>query len=257
MFRSRLGRLERLLLLRWRSVAGFAQAISGYRRNEAIPSPRQCFYEPGVFRGIAQYFSKLVDSRVQVAFDVDKSVAPQVVLQFLPGDDLARARQQQPQDFKRLTAEFKLDPALADLAGLQIDFKDPETDRIRYVNCAAHLPLTLSYASLAPGARKSGEHTRLTSAAILPTMRELRADILFMNIQFAYVLRYPRSSPKVAQAPSRPRTTWAKASQSESPLRPWFCSLLSFRQHHPLRRASHAHSLISWYSTILQLPLRF
>ena len=93
------------------------------RRDESVAPPRQRFDKARTFRRIAQHLANLVDGCVQIVIDIDESVRPQPLLQFVPGHNLAGGLQQDGQNLKRLASEFQLQPALAQFSRLKVNFE--------------------------------------------------------------------------------------------------------------------------------------
>ena len=70
---------------------GINLASLSHRSKEAIATAGQRFDKARVFRRVAQRLADFVNGRIQVVIDIDKSVRPQPLLQFLPRHHLAGA----------------------------------------------------------------------------------------------------------------------------------------------------------------------
>jgi hypothetical protein len=81
--------------------------------DEPIPPPRQRLDKARTLGRVAQHFANLVNGGIQVVIDVDESVRPETLLQFLPGHDLPGALQQDGENLKGLASELQFHPALA------------------------------------------------------------------------------------------------------------------------------------------------
>ena len=82
-------------------------------RNKAVPASRYGLNEAWIFSRVAQRFANLIDGRIQVVVDIDEGVWPEPVLQFIPGDYLARLLEKYGEYLKGLAAQLELHPTLA------------------------------------------------------------------------------------------------------------------------------------------------
>lgn len=99
-----------------------------YRRDEAVADSRDGLDKLGFAGGVSNSLAKFLHCRVQTVFEVDESILwPELGLQFLAGDDLARAGDQQEENFERLTVEFEAAAELVEGARRSIDCEIPET----------------------------------------------------------------------------------------------------------------------------------
>jgi hypothetical protein len=113
----------------WRSSLRDSERVQ--RGDETIPAAWNRFDESRVFRRVAQGQANFLDGRVQALVEFNERAGrPNGPMQFLTGNQLARAADQQLQNSKRLFLE--LDPAalLAQLSGSEVQFESPEPDDV-------------------------------------------------------------------------------------------------------------------------------
>src|ERR1039457_4584895 len=106
--------------------------------DEPIASPGKRFDKAWALRRVAEDLPDLVDGRVEVALDIDKSIRPQPLLQFLPRHHLPRPLQQNCKHLEWLPAELQLHAIFAQLARLHVCFKRAEAYKPRTGLCFTH-----------------------------------------------------------------------------------------------------------------------
>jgi hypothetical protein len=105
--------------------------------EEAISPARQGLNEPWIVGVIPQGLPNFVDSFVKPMLEIDERVLrPELLMEFLTGDNLAGFLQQGDQHLERLTAKLELQPCSAKFAGMQIYLEVSEAkDSIRGHGC--------------------------------------------------------------------------------------------------------------------------
>ena len=77
-------------------------------RDESIADARDGFDEAGLGGGVADGPAKFLDRGVEAVLEVDKgTVRPELSAQFVAGDDLAGADEQEEENLKGLAMEFE------------------------------------------------------------------------------------------------------------------------------------------------------
>jgi hypothetical protein len=73
--------------------------------------------------------AQLVDGSVDAVFETyHRIVRPKLLLQLLSHHQFAGALKQPRQHFQRLTRQLEFDPALAQLTGMDVEFKGAKAD---------------------------------------------------------------------------------------------------------------------------------
>ena len=92
---------------------GFRRVQPLHGRDEPVAAFGQGFDVAGVFGGVGQRFAYLIDRRAQAVVEVDHGLgAPDLLLQFLAGNDFSRTAEQDGQQLKRLTLQLDANAAL-------------------------------------------------------------------------------------------------------------------------------------------------
>jgi hypothetical protein len=100
-----------------------------HRSDEPVTAFRQSFDVVGVLRRVAQGLPDLVDCRAQTVVEVDyRFRSPDLLLQFLPGDDFSGVAEQDGEQPERLALEFDAYSTLSQLTGAKVGFEDAKTD---------------------------------------------------------------------------------------------------------------------------------
>ena len=129
------------------------------QRDETIAAARQSLDESGIVGIVSQGESNLGYGCIERVVEVDKRVfGPDFLAQLFPRDQLALVFQQDGADLKRLALQGHLCAILAQFPGLQVRFKNPETDNLRG---------TLNFYHLQPQACDSNSSTVLVRFSIL------------------------------------------------------------------------------------------
>ena len=82
--------------------------------------------EARILRRVAQRFTNLVYGFVDAVVEVDDRLAPEFLVQLLPGYQLSGFLQQHRQDLKRLLLQPDAQAALRQFSGSQVDLEDTE-----------------------------------------------------------------------------------------------------------------------------------
>ena len=99
------------------------------RRNEAITAPSECLDKHRSVRRFTERIAQPFDGGIKTMIKVDKGVRrPELIAQFLSGNQFSRMFQQSGQHLKRLFLELYFLSPLAEFPGLKINFKVAETD---------------------------------------------------------------------------------------------------------------------------------
>jgi hypothetical protein len=102
-----------------------------YLRNEAVATTRQGLNEAGAFRRVAEGFAKAGDGAVQAMIEIDEGVGrPNPLPQLFLGHYLAGVFDEDCENLERLFLQLDPDSPLAQFAGLEVQFKNPELDEI-------------------------------------------------------------------------------------------------------------------------------
>ena len=117
--------------------------------DEAIPATRQGLDEPRGVGRISERFPQLVDRRVDAVIEVHDRPGPELLLQLLARDELARLFQEHCQHLQGLLLESDSDSLLAQLSCPEIDLEHPEPNDLRGVGYIRHRQLLLVGATLA------------------------------------------------------------------------------------------------------------
>src|SRR6266513_3062179 len=92
-----------------------------------VAAARNRLNEMRTLGGITQHFAQAINGFFECQLVVNEGVSrPHALAEFLTGDDFLRMFQQDLQHLERLAREFLLQPAFANLTGLQIHFEDTE-----------------------------------------------------------------------------------------------------------------------------------
>jgi hypothetical protein len=97
--------------------------------DEAVTPAWQRLDVPRIVGGIAQRIAQPLNRCVDAVVELDDGVVgPQHLAQLFAGHQLARPVQQHDQDSERLLVEANLDPVLAQLGGLNVEFERAEAE---------------------------------------------------------------------------------------------------------------------------------
>src|SRR5579862_4660995 len=97
------------------------------RPDEAVATAVERLDVARVFRVVIEGLPEFFDGAVEAEVEVDEGIfRPKFFLEFVAGDDRARALEQCRKDLKRLLLELDPNARLAQLAGFQIQFEHPE-----------------------------------------------------------------------------------------------------------------------------------
>jgi hypothetical protein len=97
------------------------------RRNETIAAAGQSFDEAGILGRIAERFAELIDRGSKAVVEVDDGVAaPEALLNFFAGHQLARAIEKANQDAKGLRLQPDADAGPAQFTGFGISLEKAE-----------------------------------------------------------------------------------------------------------------------------------
>ena len=96
-------------------------------RDETVPAAWKRLNVPGLVRIVSERGTELLDAVIHTLFVVYKNIrAPELLVYFLPRDQLARARNQQPQHFQRLGSQPDGTLRFAQLESGRIEIEETE-----------------------------------------------------------------------------------------------------------------------------------
>ena len=79
--------------------------IRHHRNQKSISPTRESFDEPGIIGIVPQRFAQSVDRFIQPLLEIDERILrPELIVQFLAGDDLTRLLKKSRKDLERLSA---------------------------------------------------------------------------------------------------------------------------------------------------------
>jgi|SRR5580700_10898764 hypothetical protein len=94
------------------------------RPDEAVAATVERLDVARVFRVVVQGLPEFLDGAVEAKVEVDEGVfRPKFFLEFVAGDDQARALEQHREDLERLLLELDANARLAQFASLQVKFE--------------------------------------------------------------------------------------------------------------------------------------
>ena len=100
-----------------------------HRRDEPVSAFRQGLDILRILRGVAERLADLINRRAQAVVEVDDRFrAPDLLLQFLPGDDFSGVAEQDGEQLERLALQLDADAALPQFTGPQVGFEHAKPD---------------------------------------------------------------------------------------------------------------------------------
>ena len=94
------------------------------RTDEAITAPRQGFDQARLFGGITQRLAQSLNGRLESLVEIcEGPIRPEPLTKSVPSDELPGAFEQGSEDLERLFGQTNLHPALAKLAGFEIQLE--------------------------------------------------------------------------------------------------------------------------------------
>lgn len=95
----------------------FGGNLGGHRSNETVAAPGQCFDVSRFLRIVAERSTDLVHAKIDAMFVIDECIiAPEAVLNLLPGNDLPRMLCEQEKHPEWLWANLDRDSGFAKFA---------------------------------------------------------------------------------------------------------------------------------------------
>jgi len=97
--------------------------------DEAVAATRYGFDEARCSRGVVQYGANLADANIQALLEVDERVLiPKFMLNFLSGDELARAADKKRKELEWLWLKMQRYLALKQVACARVQFERAKSD---------------------------------------------------------------------------------------------------------------------------------